>query len=147
VSRGADRTPRQDAREARRQRRRERPKPKIVERLEERRETYQQRGRVYRTMWVTAGSIVTLAGVAMLLLPGPAFVVIPVGLAMLSLQFAWAASLLERALEHAESARERASATSTRQRVATAAAVLCALGAAVAVVMLYDIDVPLIPFL
>ena len=38
-------------------------------------------------------------GVAMLVLPGPAFAVIPIALAILSLEFAWAGRLLEKALE------------------------------------------------
>lgn len=36
------------------------------------------------------GGTVLLLGVALLVLPGPAFIVIPVGLAILSLEFAWA---------------------------------------------------------
>jgi uncharacterized membrane protein HdeD (DUF308 family) len=58
-----------------------REKPRIVQKLEERREAYEQKGRVYRTMWVTAGVIVTLAGLVLLVTPGPAFVIIPIGLA------------------------------------------------------------------
>ena len=47
------------------------------------------------------GAVVTLAGIAMLALPGPAFVVIPIGLAILSLEFEWAERLLEKALSRA----------------------------------------------
>jgi hypothetical protein len=36
------------------------------------------------------GSAVTLVGVAMLVLPGPAIVVIPLGLGILATQFVWA---------------------------------------------------------
>lgn len=36
------------------------------------------------------GGTVLAIGVALLVLPGPAFVVIPVGLAILGLEFAWA---------------------------------------------------------
>jgi Putative transmembrane protein (PGPGW). len=36
------------------------------------------------------GATVVLIGVAMLVLPGPALVVIPLGLAILGLEFAWA---------------------------------------------------------
>ena len=35
------------------------------------------------------GGIVLLVGIALLVLPGPAFVVIPIGLGILSLEFAW----------------------------------------------------------
>jgi len=36
------------------------------------------------------GAIVTLVGVGMLILPGPAIVVIPTGLAILATEFTWA---------------------------------------------------------
>ena len=40
------------------------------------------------------GMIVLLIGVMLLVLPGPAFVVIPVGIAILSFEFKWARELL-----------------------------------------------------
>lgn len=42
---------------------------------------------------VIGGTVLSL-GIAMLVLPGPAFVVIPVGLAILGAEFAWARRLL-----------------------------------------------------
>jgi len=36
------------------------------------------------------GGTIVLVGVAMLALPGPAFVVIPAGIAVLAIEFAWA---------------------------------------------------------
>lgn len=42
------------------------------------------------------GFAVLLIGVAMLVLPGPALIVIPVGLGILSTEFMWAKSLLRR---------------------------------------------------
>jgi tellurite resistance protein TerC len=42
------------------------------------------------------GGTVLLVGVALIVLPGPAFVVIPVGLAILGLEFAWARLWLRR---------------------------------------------------
>jgi Ca2+-transporting ATPase len=43
------------------------------------------------------GFTVLLIGLALLVLPGPAFIVIPLGLAILATQFVWAGSLLKRA--------------------------------------------------
>ena len=43
--------------------------------------------------------MILLGGLAMLVPPGPAFVVIPVGLAMLALEFEWAEQLLVQALD------------------------------------------------
>lgn len=42
------------------------------------------------------GGTVVLVGVVMIVLPGPAIVVIPAGLAILSLEFAWAKYWLRR---------------------------------------------------
>jgi hypothetical protein len=39
---------------------------------------------------------VLLIGIALLVLPGPAFIVIPLGLAILAVEFAWARRLLKR---------------------------------------------------
>lgn len=46
-----------------------------------------------------AGTTVLLIGVAMIVLPGPALVVIPVGLGILGLEFAWARRWLRQIKE------------------------------------------------
>jgi hypothetical protein len=79
----------------------------------------------------------------MLVLPGPAFLVIPIGLALLSLEFAWAEQLLERALEQGEIAKQKAAETTKTQRILTAIAV--ALGAGALVVWAVFGDIPLVP--
>lgn len=45
------------------------------------------------------GMTVVLAGIAMIVLPGPAIVVIPLGLAILGTEFVWAQRLLKRVKE------------------------------------------------
>ena len=35
------------------------------------------------------GGTITLIGIAMIVLPGPAFIVLPAGLAILAIEFAW----------------------------------------------------------
>jgi len=50
-----------------------------------------------RLVIAVTGATVLLAGVAMIFLPGPAVVVIPMGLAILAGEFAWARWLLRRA--------------------------------------------------
>lgn len=42
------------------------------------------------------GGTVLLIGIALIVLPGPAFIVIPVGLAILASEFAWARRTLTR---------------------------------------------------
>jgi tellurite resistance protein TerC len=43
------------------------------------------------------GGTVLLIGVALIVLPGPAFIVIPIGLAILATEFAWARRAVSRA--------------------------------------------------
>ena len=45
------------------------------------------------------GGTVLLVGLALIVLPGPAFVVIPLGLAILGLEFAWARVWLRKVKE------------------------------------------------
>jgi uncharacterized protein (TIGR02611 family) len=120
----------------------ERPRPKLVERLQARREEHRTRHPAYRIAFAIAGSLVLLAGIVMLVTPGPAFVAIPVGLAMLSLEFAWAERALDRALEQAQIAQEKAANTSTAQRVAGTIAG----GAAIAAVAVAALHWNLTPF-
>ena len=47
-------------------------------------------------MILLLGSSVLLVGVAMIILPGPAILVIPAGLAILATEFAWARALLHK---------------------------------------------------
>lgn len=119
------------------------PEPRLVARVRERREEFQLRGRLYRGAFVVAGFVLLLGGLAMLVLPGPAFVVIPIGLAILSLQFAWAESLLDRSLVEADKAKRKAQETTRRQRILSGVAIACGVGAFAALAILYDI--PLLP--
>jgi uncharacterized protein (TIGR02611 family) len=120
-----------------------RPRPKLVERLEARRETHHQRSRLYRIGFAALGTLILIAGVVMLVTPGPAFVLIPIGLAMLALEFKWAERLLEKSLEQAQIAQEKAAQTTRTQRVLGALASLAALAAGVGAILLWDI--PLLP--
>ena len=118
--------------------------PSVVERLRAQRERHLERSRIVRAGFVIAGFTVLLAGIAMLLLPGPAFVVIPIGLAILSLEFAWAGRLLEKALEQAEKAQESAKQTTRAQRLAIVVAATLAVAAVIIASYLWEI--PLVPY-
>jgi tellurite resistance protein TerC len=67
------------------------------------------------------GTIVLIIGAALLVLPGPAFLVIPAGLAILATEFAWAKRyqdrcknwLHEQREKHKEKKRQRKQAYST----------------------------------
>jgi uncharacterized protein (TIGR02611 family) len=52
-----------------------------------------------RLIVIVVGFTVLLAGVAMIVLPGPAFIVIPLGLAILASEFVWAKKLLKKMKE------------------------------------------------
>jgi uncharacterized protein (TIGR02611 family) len=116
-----------------------RPRPKLIAKLEARRAEHLQRGPVYRVAFAVAGSLVLLAGIVMLVTPGPAFVLIPLGLAMLALEFTWAERALDRALVQAQAAQERAARASTLERVGGISAAVLAVVAVVAAAMYWDL--------
>ncbi len=52
--------------------------------------------RIKRIVIAVIGFTVLLTGIAMIVLPGPAILVIPLGLAILATEFVWAKRLLRR---------------------------------------------------
>jgi len=114
------------------------PHPRL-EALRARRERHAQRGRLYRFGFALAGFVVLAVGLVMVVTPGPAAVVIPIGLAMLALEFAWAEHLLDRALHRFDDVKE-----ASRPRQALVIAVGAAVALAVAAVVFFW-DVPLLP--
>jgi len=119
----------------------ERRRPRLVERLAARREHHLRRGRFYRLLFALAGAIVTLTGIALLVLPGPAFVVIPIGLAMLAMEFAWAERWMEKGLVQAQAAQEKAADASPAQKVLGGIATALGIAAFLAAALLWDIPV------
>lgn len=118
-------------------------RPAILDRIEDRREQYEALPLPVRVLVLLVGATFLLGGLAMLVLPGPAFVVIPVGLAILSLQFAWAQSALEKTVLQGTKAKEKAANTTRAQRLTTIALGLAAAAAFTA--WAYWGDVPLLP--
>jgi uncharacterized protein (TIGR02611 family) len=118
-----------------------RPRPKLIERLELRRATHRERHPLFRIAFAAGGAVVLVGGLIMLVTPGPAFVLIPIGLAMLSLEFVWAERLLVKSLEQAAVAQERAAQTTTGQRIVAAIATLLAIAAIVLAVLWWDVPV------
>ena len=67
------------------------------------------------------GTTVLLMGLVMIVTPGPALVVIPVGLAILSIEFTWARAWLKRlreSISNNNASNRRARAEAHRERVA-----------------------------
>lgn len=89
---------------------------------------------VWRLSVFALGSAILVAGLIMLLLPGPGWAAIFVGLAILSTEFGWASRLLARARALARRAADRARDPRARRRnllVVSASGLLVAvLGAA-----------------
>lgn len=83
----------------------DRPQFKLLDRLQRQRHVHRNRSRLYRGAFLVAALTVTAVGLVLLALPGPAFAIIPIGLYMLALEFDWAERLLERALRHADNAK------------------------------------------
>ena len=116
----------------------------LIEKLEERRERHRERNKLYRVGVVIAGTFVVLAGLVMTgPVPGPGILVIPVGLALLALEFVWAERLLEVAVDKAEGARRKAADTSTTQKVLSGIAIALGIAAAATAIVLWEI--PVIP--
>jgi putative transmembrane protein PGPGW len=63
--------------------------------------------RIRRLIVGVVGGTVLLIGFALIFLPGPAIVVIPVGLAILATEFAWARRYVQKARELLEKAKRK----------------------------------------
>jgi uncharacterized protein (TIGR02611 family) len=86
---------------------------------------------VWRIAVFTVGMAVLLAGLAMLVLPGPGWAAIFVGFAILATEFAWAQAALLWAKDTANRAKEKALDPDARRRntiIAVAAGIVVAAG-------------------
>jgi uncharacterized protein (TIGR02611 family) len=120
-----------------------RPRRRLLDGVRERRERHLERNRLLRIGFALLGFLVVLAGLAMLVLPGPGLLVIAVGLGILALEFAWAERLLERTVDRMEDAAETVWRASRTQQILLAAAFAAASLGLVVVVLLWDI--PFLP--
>jgi tellurite resistance protein TerC len=62
---------------------------------------------VRKVLIAIIGTTIIIIGIVLIVLPGPAFIVIPIGLAVLASEFVWARRLLERGRAHVSKLRER----------------------------------------
>ena len=116
---------------------------RLLEGIRERRERHLERNRLLRVGFAFFGFIVVLAGVAMLVLPGPGLLVIAIGLGILALEFAWAERLLERAVDRLEDAADQVrEAPRWQQLLLAAASAVAAVGMVVLVIFW---DIPYVP--
>jgi tellurite resistance protein TerC len=59
-----------------------------------------------RLIIAAIGFTVVLTGIAMIVLPGPAFIVIPIGVGILASEFIWAKKILKRVKSNASNMKE-----------------------------------------
>lgn len=71
---------------------------------------------VRRIIVSVVGATVLLIGVALLVLPGPAFIVIPIGLAILATEYAWARHWLRKVRQIANGVISGRSATNLNRQ-------------------------------
>jgi uncharacterized protein (TIGR02611 family) len=116
---------------------------RLLEGIRERRQRHLERNRFLRIGFAFFGFIVVLAGVAMLVLPGPGLLVIAIGLGILALEFAWAERLLERTVDRLEDAADQVKEAPRWQQLLLAAASAVAAVGMVALVLFWDI--PYVP--
>jgi uncharacterized protein (TIGR02611 family) len=64
--------------------------------------------KVRRLIIGVVGFTIVLIGIALLVLPGPAFIVIPIGLGLLATEFVWARRLLKKVKVQIEKATKSA---------------------------------------
>jgi uncharacterized protein (TIGR02611 family) len=98
----------------------------------------------WRVAVFTVGMAVLLAGVAMLVLPGPGWAAIFVGFAILATEFAWARVALMWAKDKATMAKDKALDPETRRRnmlIAVAVGILVAAGV-IAYLARYGLSLP-----
>ena len=94
-----------------------------------------------QTVVAVLGGLLTLAGIALLVLPGPGFVLVAAGLAVLATQFSWARKPLDYAKDKAHEGVEEVG----EHRWRAVAAVLCALALIVlGGLVLAGLDLPLV---
>jgi uncharacterized protein (TIGR02611 family) len=116
---------------------------RFLDGVRERREKHLERSRIVRTVVAIFGFLVVLAGLAMLVLPGPGLLVIAIGLGILALEFVWAERLLERTVDKMEEAADTVKRSSRTQQALAVALLALATGGLAAAAILWDL--PLLP--
>jgi uncharacterized protein (TIGR02611 family) len=115
----------------------------LIDRVRERQERHRQRNRFYRIGFAVLGFVVVLAGVVMLVTPGPGIAVIVLGLAMLALEFAWAERWLEHILNRADRAIDQLTQGSRWRQAVLVGVGLVTLAAGIVLILV--VDIPYVP--
>ena len=100
---------------------------RLHERLERLEAFYRRRGRLFQAGWIVLAVLLSLAGLALIPLPGPGAVVAVLGLGMLAPAFGWARTLLHRGIDWGERFHDWSEKTRARHLAVRVAGVLGAL--------------------
>ncbi len=119
------------------------PKPEIVKRLQAQRARQKSRSKAFRAGTVIGGFAVVALGILALPFPGPGWLIIFVGLAVLSLEFEWAGRALDWLLIQVAAFQRWLKAAPVGVKVALGLAVALVLAAIAA--WAYFGDIPLLP--
>lgn len=111
-----------------------------IEKLRRRKERHQQRGKLYRSVFLAVGVLVILFGLALIPLPGPGWLIVAFGVGILALEFDWAERLLERILVRIEATTDK---LSPRQKVALVVLGVAGVTAWITATILWEI--PILP--
>jgi uncharacterized protein (TIGR02611 family) len=96
---------------------------------------------VKRSVVAVVGGLLTLTGIALLVLPGPGFVLVAAGLAVLATQFAWA----KRPLDYATNKAHQGMDEVARSRLRAIGTALFAAGLmAIGIADMTDLDIPFV---
>jgi uncharacterized protein (TIGR02611 family) len=123
----------------------EEPHPRI-QKLRERKARHKQRSKAFRIPWIVVGVVLVLAGMVLSLplVPGPGFLLIFLGLAMLALEFDRVERLVERLVDRVDQLEESAKEASPLQRALAIGAIVVGIAAFVAAALRWDL--PVLPF-
>ncbi len=111
----------------------------LIERLRRQKEHHKERGKLVRIAVAAAGFALVLVGVALIPLPGPGWLIVAIGFAILALEFDRAERVVEWILERIERVGERAAHASPLKKALGLLALGLAGAAAVAAVLLWEI--------
>jgi len=117
-----------------------------IRKLRERKQRHKQRSKFVRLGWMILGIVLVLAGIVLSLplVPGPGFLLVFVGLAMLALEFDRVERLVEKLVYRVDRLEESAKKASPLQRALVVVAIVAGCAAFVAASLRWDL--PLLPF-
>ena len=115
----------------------------LIERVRERKARHKERSKLYRLLFALLAVAVTLLGLALVPLPGPGWLIVALGLAMLALEFDRAERVLELVLHRLEKVGSQAANSGPLAKAGMAA--LAVIGAAGLVTAAVLWEIPYLP--